>query len=100
MGVHLMSLDMESSDGQSEGPDVPAAICPAAEGAAGKGSPRVLGGHKCQAKEPGLPPEGKVGVGGQGTEEFKIVKQPVQICVVERPLRAKSHEQGGQKDRE
>lgn len=28
MGVHLMSLDMESSDGQSEGPDVPAAICP------------------------------------------------------------------------
>lgn len=81
MGVHLMSLDMESSDGQSEGPDVPAAICPLQQqkGQLERAAPGVLGGHKCQAKEPGLPPEGKVGVGGQGTEEFKIVKQPVQI---------------------
>lgn len=38
-----------------------------------------------QAEELGLPPEGEVGV-EQGTEEFDIVKQHIQTCVVERAL--------------
>lgn len=56
---------------------------------AGEGGPQVLGCHSgrlrtydCLLRERCVCGEG----GGQGTEEFEIVKQPVQTCVVERAL--------------
>lgn len=68
--VRLQRWEVENN--QSEGPEVSAGRMPQQRVGLESPAPQGLGGHRCLAKELGLHRKG-----GQSTEEYEIVKQPV-----------------------